>query len=51
VTTEKDAQNLRAEHLSGMRLQIAVVAIEIPDEERFLRDLRERLALRAGVAA
>ena len=51
VTTEKDAQNLDAELLSGMRLQIAVVAIEIPDEERFLRDLRERLALRSGVAA
>ncbi len=51
VTTEKDEQNLDAELLSGMRLQIAVVAIEIPDEERFLRDLRERLALRSGVAA
>ncbi len=50
VTTEKDAQNLDAELLSGLRLQIAVVAIEIPDEERFLRDLRERLALRTGVA-
>jgi tetraacyldisaccharide 4'-kinase len=51
VTTEKDAQNLDAELLSGMRLQIAVVAMEIPDEERFLRDLRERLALGTGVAA
>jgi len=51
VTTEKDAQNLDAELLSGMPLQIAVVGIEITDEERFLRDLRERLALRTGVAA
>jgi tetraacyldisaccharide 4'-kinase len=51
MTTEKDAQNLDAEFLSEMPVQIAVVAMEIPDEERFLRDLRERLALRSGVAA
>jgi len=51
MTTEKDAQNLDAAFLSEMPVQIAVVAMEIPDEERFLRDLRERLALRRGVAA
>ncbi len=51
MTTEKDAQNLDAALLSEMPVQIAVVAMEIPDEERFLRDLRERLALRRGVAA
>lgn len=51
MTTEKDAQNLDAVLLSGMPVQMAVVATEIPDEERFLRDLRERLALRSGVAA
>jgi tetraacyldisaccharide 4'-kinase len=51
MTTEKDAQNLDAVFLSGMPVQMAVVATEIPDEERFLRDLRERLALRSGVAA
>ncbi|HEY4817180.1 MAG TPA: tetraacyldisaccharide 4'-kinase [Candidatus Acidoferrum sp.] len=51
MTTEKDAQNLDAGLLSGMRIQIAVIAMEIPDEERFLRDLRERLAFRSGAAA
>ncbi|HXN50847.1 MAG TPA: tetraacyldisaccharide 4'-kinase [Candidatus Acidoferrum sp.] len=51
MTTEKDAQNLDAGLLSGMPVHIAVVAMEIPDEGRFMRDLRERLALRSGVAA
>ena len=51
MTTEKDAQNLDAVLLSEIPVQIAVVATEIPDEEKFLRDLRERLALRSGVAA
>lgn len=51
MTTEKDAQNLEATVSSGLPVQIAVVAMEIPDEHRFLRDLRERLALNSGVAA
>jgi tetraacyldisaccharide 4'-kinase len=51
MTTEKDAQNLGAGVSSGLPVQIAVVAIEIPDEDRFLRDLRDRLALSSGVAA
>jgi len=51
MTTEKDAQNLEAGMLSAFPLQIAVVAMEIPDEDEFMRYLRERLALRNGVAA
>jgi tetraacyldisaccharide 4'-kinase len=51
MTTEKDAQNLDAGSSTEMPVRIAVVTMEIPDEERFLRDLRERLALRGGVAA
>jgi hypothetical protein len=37
--------------LSDLPVQIAVVSIEVPDEERFLRDIRERLKLNSGVAA
>ena len=51
MTTEKDAQNLEASVLSAFPVQIAVVALEIPDEGGFIRYLRERLALRNGVAA
>jgi tetraacyldisaccharide 4'-kinase len=51
MTTEKDAQNLGAGVSSGLPVQIAVVAIEISDEDRFLRDLRDRLAPGSGVAA
>ena len=51
MTTEKDAQNLGLAAPPGLPVQIAVVAMEIPDEDRFLRDLRDRLALGSGVAA
>ncbi len=51
VTTEKDAQNLDVKSLPGMPVHIAVIALEIPDEARFLRDLQERLRPRRGVAA
>ncbi len=52
MTTEKDAQNLEPGLLSELPVHIAVVSMEIPDEERFMRDLRERLALSSsGVAA
>jgi tetraacyldisaccharide 4'-kinase len=51
MTTEKDAQNLGANVVSDLPLHLAVVSMEIPDEERFLLDLRERLALSNGVAA
>ena len=51
MTTEKDAQNLEPAFLSELPVQIAVVSMEFPDEDRFLRDVRERLALSSGVAA
>jgi tetraacyldisaccharide 4'-kinase len=51
MTTEKDAQNIDLGLTSGLPVQIAVVGMEIPDEDRFLRDLRDRLSLRRGVAA
>jgi tetraacyldisaccharide 4'-kinase len=51
MTTEKDAQNLEPELFSELPVQIAVVSMEIPDEDRFMRDVRERLAPSSGVAA
>jgi tetraacyldisaccharide 4'-kinase len=51
MTTEKDAQNLDAAVLPGMSVQVAVIAMGIPDEDRFLRDLQQRLSLGRGVAA
>jgi tetraacyldisaccharide 4'-kinase len=51
MTTEKDAQNLEPAFLSELPVQIAVVSMEIPDEERFMQDLRARLAMSSGVAA
>jgi tetraacyldisaccharide 4'-kinase len=51
MTTEKDAQNLEAGVLSAFPVQIAVVTMEIPDEDGFIRYLHERLALSNGVAA
>jgi tetraacyldisaccharide 4'-kinase len=51
MTTEKDAQNLEPVLVSDLPVQIALISMEIPDEDRFLRDIRERLKLRSGVAA
>ena len=51
VTTEKDAHNLDAAFLPELPVVMAVIAMDIPDEDRFLRDLRQRLALGRGVAA
>lgn len=51
MTTEKDAQNLDAAFLPRMPVVVAVIAIDIPDEGRFLRDLQQRLAVGRGVAA
>jgi tetraacyldisaccharide 4'-kinase len=51
LTTEKDAQNLDATLSLGMPIQIAVATLAVPDEHRFMRDVRERLALSNGVAA
>ncbi len=45
VTTEKDAQNIREDLFSRMPVDIAVIAIEIPDEAKFIADLRTRLQL------
>jgi tetraacyldisaccharide 4'-kinase len=51
VTTEKDAENLDVTFLPRMPVDAAVIALEIPEEARFLRELKERLKVRRGVAA
>jgi len=51
MTTEKDVQNIDAVLLPGMPVLMAVIAMDIADEDRFLRDLQQRLALGRGVAA
>jgi len=51
VTTEKDAENLDVTFLPRMPVHAAVIALEIPEEARFLRELQERLKVRRGVAA
>ena len=51
ITTEKDAQNLDDKMLQATLVYIALIALELPDEAQFLRDLRQRLGLRGGVAA
>jgi tetraacyldisaccharide 4'-kinase len=51
MTTEKDSQNFEPGLLSELPVQIAVVSMEIPDEDRFMHDVRERLKLSSGVAA
>jgi tetraacyldisaccharide 4'-kinase len=51
MTTEKDVQNMDEAFLPGMPVLMAVIAMDIPDEEHFLRDLHQRLAVGRGVAA
>jgi len=51
MTTEKDAQNIGSVVVPDLPLQIAVISMEIPDEERLMRDIRERLKMGSGVAA
>jgi tetraacyldisaccharide 4'-kinase len=51
VTTEKDAQNIQEDLFSRMPLDIAIIAIEIPDEAKFIGDLRARLQLYGGARA
>jgi tetraacyldisaccharide 4'-kinase len=51
VTTEKDAQNIKAASGSKPLVEVAVVAIEIRDETEFLRDLHRRLAVAVGAVA
>jgi tetraacyldisaccharide 4'-kinase len=44
ITTEKDAQNLDVKLLPAMPVYLAVIALELPDEAPFLRDVRLRLS-------
>jgi tetraacyldisaccharide 4'-kinase len=51
VTTEKDAHNIGQALSSRLPIEIAVVALEIRDEQEFLRDLHQRLPLGVGALA
>jgi tetraacyldisaccharide 4'-kinase len=51
ITTEKDAQNIDEGLSSRIPIQLAVVDMEIPDKDKFMRDLRERLTRPSGFAA
>jgi tetraacyldisaccharide 4'-kinase len=51
VTTEKDAQNIQPGLFSKLPLEIAVIALEISNENQFMRELQAKLALAAGVHA
>lgn len=51
MTTEKDAKNLEPGLLSDLPVQIAVVSMEIPDEDRFMREVHKRLNVSSGAAA
>ena len=51
VTTEKDAQNIPTSLSCRMPIEIAVVALEIRDEQKFLSDLYRRLPLAVGAVA
>jgi tetraacyldisaccharide 4'-kinase len=51
VTTEKDAQNFEAATVFKLAVEIAVIAIDIPEERNFLRDLHARLPVGRGAAS
>jgi tetraacyldisaccharide 4'-kinase len=51
VTTEKDAQNFEAATVFKLTVEIAVIAIDIPEERNFLRDLHARLPIGIGAAS
>jgi tetraacyldisaccharide 4'-kinase len=51
VTTEKDAQNIGAAGSSRMAIEIAVIAMEVSEETKFLRDLYRRLPMSVGAVA
>jgi tetraacyldisaccharide 4'-kinase len=51
VTTEKDAQNIQPGLFSKLPLEIAVIALEISDENQFMRELQAKLAPAAGAHA
>ena len=50
ITTEKDAQNLSGLSFSEFPVFIAVVEMELPQQDAFLGFIRERLAARSAVA-
>jgi tetraacyldisaccharide 4'-kinase len=50
VTTEKDAQNLSGVSFSEIPVFIAVIEMELPQQDAFLGFIRERLAARSAVA-
>jgi len=49
ITTEKDAQNLSGLSFSEFPVFIAVVEMQIPQQDAFLGFIRERLAARSAV--
>ena len=49
VTTEKDAQNLSAVSFSEFPVFIAVIEMELPQQDAFFGFIRERLAARSSV--
>jgi tetraacyldisaccharide-1-P 4'-kinase len=51
VTTEKDAQNMDESMVLNMPVEMALFAIEIPEEQEFLRNLYNRLPVTVGAVA
>jgi tetraacyldisaccharide 4'-kinase len=49
VTTEKDAQNLAGVSFTELPVFIAVIEMELPQQDAFLQFIRERLAARSAV--
>jgi tetraacyldisaccharide 4'-kinase len=49
ITTEKDAQNLSGVSFSEFPVFIAVIEMQLPQEDTFLGFIRERLAARSAV--
>ncbi len=49
ITTEKDTQNFEAAIVFKLTVEIAVMAIDIPEERKFLGDLHGRLPVGMGV--
>jgi len=51
ITTEKDANNLTRVSLEGFPIFVAVIDIEISQEENFLSLIQSKIARRAGAAS
>jgi tetraacyldisaccharide 4'-kinase len=49
ITTEKDAQNLSGVSFSEFPVFIAIIEMELPQQDSFLNVIRERLAARSAV--